>query len=235
MIKALILYYLNIKSTHGYEIQRFIQLSEMDQWTKIQSGSIYYALGKLEKEGLIKLEKEIGTGPKARKVYTITEAGRKALKVLAKEELSKELYPIGSDKFIVFPILDSLNKSEIEAQTKTHIKSIQTTLNYMKKWQQVKIHSNSLAIEALSFEMMISNLEYQIRWHETLLANLDQNMAASHEISKGILRFDFSQAAPFSIDSEAEINQLREAILANPDTAPEKLDELIRRLSRSEK
>ncbi len=49
MIKVLILYYLSIKPTHGYEIQKFIQVNHMDEWTKIQSGSIYYAINKLEK------------------------------------------------------------------------------------------------------------------------------------------------------------------------------------------
>ncbi len=34
MIRTLILYYLNIKPTHGYEIQKFLQVSGADRWTK---------------------------------------------------------------------------------------------------------------------------------------------------------------------------------------------------------
>ncbi|MDV9924842.1 PadR family transcriptional regulator, partial [Clostridioides difficile] len=55
MIRTLILYYLNIKPTHGYEIQKFLQVSGADRWTKIQSGSIYYALAKLEKDGGVRV------------------------------------------------------------------------------------------------------------------------------------------------------------------------------------
>ncbi|WP_235689849.1 PadR family transcriptional regulator [Clostridioides difficile] len=58
MIRTLILYYLNIKPTHGYEIQKFLQVSGADRWTKIQSGSIYYALAKLEKDGGVRVLKE---------------------------------------------------------------------------------------------------------------------------------------------------------------------------------
>ena len=39
MVRILILYYLNIKTTHGYEIQKFIQETGLEQWTQIKSGS----------------------------------------------------------------------------------------------------------------------------------------------------------------------------------------------------
>lgn len=232
MIKALILYYLNIKPTHGYEIQRFIQLNEMDQWTKIQSGSIYYALGKLEKEGLICLKEEVGTGPKARKIYGITDAGKEAMKVMAKEELAKELYPTGSDKFIVYPFLDSLDKATIIEVTTSHIQQLNQTLAYMKKWQGLKGHPNSLAIENLSFDMMIASLEFQIRWHEALISQIDENKAVSLEMSKRIAQFDFSQVdvEQHSVTT-SDIDQLKAEILSNPQKASEKLEELIHRLS----
>ncbi len=65
----------------------FIQLNHIDEWTKIQSGSIYYALGKLEKQGYIKVIEEKGTGKKARKVYAITDAGHEVLNDYVKEKL----------------------------------------------------------------------------------------------------------------------------------------------------
>ena len=79
MIRGIILYYLNIKPTHGYEIQQYISMSGMEQWTKIQSGSIYYALTKLEKEKNIAVIREEHTGARVRKIYEITEQGRHTL------------------------------------------------------------------------------------------------------------------------------------------------------------
>ena len=232
MIKALILYYLNIKPTHGYEIQRFIQLNEMDQWTKIQSGSIYYALGKLEKEGLIELREEIGSGPKARKIYGITEAGRMALEALAQEELAKALYPTGSDKFIVYPFLDTLDKATIVQVTAQHVAQLKTQLNYLQKWQSIKARPDSLKIESLSFEMMIESLSYQIKWHEALIEEVDQCIAASQSLSKGIALFDFSQVEEkHSTKTPEGIEKLKAEILSDPKNASEKLEELIRRLS----
>ncbi|WP_259473415.1 PadR family transcriptional regulator [Clostridium estertheticum] len=62
----------------------------MDSWTKIQSGSIYYALNKLEKEGLIVLSEKVGSGAKARKVYSITQNGKRELRELVKQKLNFE-------------------------------------------------------------------------------------------------------------------------------------------------
>ncbi|MFH5181926.1 PadR family transcriptional regulator [Paenibacillus sp. TAB 01] len=38
---------------HGYELQQQIQSRRLDVWAHILSGSIYYALNKMEKEGLV--------------------------------------------------------------------------------------------------------------------------------------------------------------------------------------
>lgn len=76
MIRSLILYYLNVKPTHGYEIQKFLQIAGVDHWTKIQSGSIYYALAKLERKDCVEILREEKNGGRIRKIYAITQKGR---------------------------------------------------------------------------------------------------------------------------------------------------------------
>ena len=232
MIKALILYYLNIKSTHGYEIQKFIQINHMDKWTKIQSGSIYYALGKMEKEGLIVIKNTVGTGSKARKTYAITEKGKDELKEMVKEELDKELLASGSDKFLIYPILNTLDTSVVLAKVESHIEKIKAKIEYLKKWQGIKIDEKSLKVERISFEMMIKNLEYQIEWHEALIEEMDECIASSDEISDLILNFDFSEAESMAMSTKDSIEAIKQDILNNPENASEKLEELIKKLSK---
>ena len=232
MIKVLILYYLSIKATHGYEIQKFIQVNDMDSWTKIQSGSIYYALNKLEKEGLIVLAEEAGTGPKGRKIYAITEKGRNELKELVKEELNTQISEVGSDKFIIFPLLNTLDKDMIANEVKKHIQKLKDQKSHIEKWQKIKVNDQSIRVEKISFEMMLSNLEYQIKWHYALLDEIDDCIAASKEISKLISMFDFSNAENLEINDGDDINNLKYQILNNPDTAPEKLEQLIKMLKK---
>ncbi|MFT8352123.1 PadR family transcriptional regulator [Clostridium saccharoperbutylacetonicum] len=221
---------MSIKPTHGYEIQKFIQVNKMDSWTKIQSGSIYYALSKLEKEGLIILAEEIGNGTKARKIYVITEKGKNELKELVKQELSYHINEIGSDKFIIYPLLNTLDKNSISDEIREHIEKLNNQKIYLEKWQKVKVNQETLETEKIAFQMMISNIEYQIKWHNALIENIDECVEASNEISNLIAKFDFSNAKEIEVDRAENIENLKYEILNNPDTAPEKLEELIKAL-----
>ena len=232
MIKVLILYYLSIKPTHGYEIQKFIQINEMDSWTKIQSGSIYYALNKLEKEGLIVLMEEVGVGPKARKIYAITDKGKEELRDLVKEELNSQICEVGSDKFIIFPLLNTLDKTMIADEVKKHVQTLNDQKAYIQKWQKIKVNEQSLGVEKISFEMMLSNLEYQIKWHYALLDEMDDCITASKEMSKLISIFDFTNADNLQFNDNDDIDRLKYQILNDPNAAPEKLEQLIKILKK---
>lgn len=232
MIRALILYYLSLKATHGYEIQKFIQLNQMDSWTKIQSGSIYYALSKLEKEGHIALFKEENVGAKVRKIYKITEQGKEELSKCVQEELGRELYDIGSDKFIIYPILNGTDKASIIIELQKHIALLYEKKKYIEKWQGIKVGGDTLRIEELCFEMMLSSLDYQIKWHEMLIQDLDECIASSRQISEIIKRVDFSAVNDMEEIMKdlqtGDVERLRQEILDNPECAEEKLEELIR-------
>jgi DNA-binding PadR family transcriptional regulator len=77
---------LNERDAHGYEIREIAQEWRLEKWSDIGYGSIYHALGALEKEGLIvevAVEREGGRPP--RSVYRITDAGRRSLLELVRE------------------------------------------------------------------------------------------------------------------------------------------------------
>jgi PadR family transcriptional regulator, regulatory protein PadR len=81
---TLILSVLNTGSAHGYEIVRRInELSEgIFEW---QEGTIYPALHKLEAKELIRGQWVEGSSGKMRRVYALTDDGRRALKSDAQE------------------------------------------------------------------------------------------------------------------------------------------------------
>jgi DNA-binding PadR family transcriptional regulator len=62
---------------HGYELEGIIEKRSMREWTRIGFSSIYYVLGKLEKQGLVSAD--IPQSPKARKLYKLTDLGREVL------------------------------------------------------------------------------------------------------------------------------------------------------------
>jgi DNA-binding PadR family transcriptional regulator len=62
---------------HGYELEQEIERRGMREWTQIGFSSIYFVLGRLERSRLVTAKKP--SGAKARKVFSLTAAGRRAL------------------------------------------------------------------------------------------------------------------------------------------------------------
>ncbi|MDF2985069.1 MAG: transcriptional regulator, PadR family [Eubacterium sp.] len=235
MIRVLILYYLNTKPTHGYEIQKFIKYTQLDSWTKIQSGSIYYALDKLEKEGMISLVREESIGSKVRKIFNITDEGTKELERSIAEELQKDIHDVGSGKFILYPFLNCMDKEQIANNVNLHIKSLKEKKDYFEKWQKIKIQPASLQVEVLSFEMIVSSLDYQIKWHTALLQELDECQQLGRKTEDFIRKVDFStvnEEENTQIIQQQMVERLKQEILTQPSSAEEKLEELIKILKK---
>ncbi|MCC0637911.1 helix-turn-helix transcriptional regulator [Clostridioides sp. ES-S-0001-02] len=237
MIRTLILYYLNIKPTHGYEIQKFLQVSGADRWTKIQSGSIYYALTKLEKDGLVRVLREEKNGARIRKIYEITQSGKVELREELQKELQMPIVPIGSNKFLLYNILDVLPRDTIQTNLEKHIKHLIEQKKYWENWKEIKkIDKKSLPTEKIAFDMTIDNLNYQILWHEEILNNIDKYISVGYETQNVIKSIDFSNIEEdFLFANEAtsellEVQKLRDEIINNPDKAIENIDKIILKL-----
>jgi DNA-binding PadR family transcriptional regulator len=240
VIRGFILYYLNIKPTHGYDIQKFLQISGMEQWAKIQSGSIYYALTKLEKEKFIRVLKEERTGTRARKIYEITTEGRKEMQKELAEELEKPLWQVSTMKFITGPMLSTLSREECTVILKRHINGLKEQLDYWIKWKDIKIGEQTDGLDRLSFQITIDSIKGQIIWHEELLKNLEHYIKSSEQSGLMIKNFDFDRIVTEQADSEVDeklnyIHSIKNEILKDPDNAIVNLDKIIEELSKQKK
>ena len=192
MVQLLVLYFLSIKSTHGYEIQQFIQLNYMDEWNSIKSGSIYYAMSKLEKKGYITLVEKIGLSEKSRKVYRITEEGQVVLKKMALEELLKPLTGVKSEKFLVYPITANMSKEDLLDGINQHLHLLNEQTQRIQYWFDQKKEGAS-AIELSTFDVMFDTLSSQVKWHETLKMSIDEVINETHKITQMIKNTNFAE------------------------------------------
>lgn len=235
IISAFILYYLNIKPTHGYEIQKFLQMSGIEQWTRIQSGSIYYALTKLEKENYIRVLREERTGTRVRKIFEITDSGKEELHREMAEELDKPIMSVGSSKFVTDPMLCTLSKEEINTIVTRHIKQLEEQKEFWEKWGHIKADDNASGIAKISFQMTIDSITWQIAWHQELLEHLDDYISESKRTEAFIKSIDFKQMEENIGSTMEEQNlqyaiKLKEEIMENPEKAMVNLDKLISQL-----
>ncbi|MEH7123658.1 PadR family transcriptional regulator [Bacillus sp. JJ1503] len=85
MTRLMVLGLLRIKPMSGYEMQQLLQVSAVDEWAGILPGSIYHALKKMDKEGLVKVTKVETTGHRSKAIYEITDDGEQEYKKLLVE------------------------------------------------------------------------------------------------------------------------------------------------------
>lgn len=190
MVQLFILFFFSIKPTHGYEIQRFISLNRMSEWNNIKSGSIYYAIKKLEKDGYIRMIDKPEEGEKKKQIYEITQRGRDVLKKLAYNEMSKPLQGAASEKFLLYPIIANLQKEEIIQCVEKHISDLKAQKIRIDDWRKGK-EQKACSMEVITLDYMITTVDSQIIWHNMMLKNLDNIIQESKEIVKLIKETDF--------------------------------------------
>ena len=82
---------------HGYMIKQAIEGSYGDRYFKMSNSALYPALGRLEKEGSIKGKRELQEAVPDKKVYHITEAGKKRFVELAATLIEPSSTPGATD------------------------------------------------------------------------------------------------------------------------------------------
>ena len=91
-VRTLCLSVLHDGDATGYEIRRFCVEGEGSYFIEASFGSIYPALAKLEDEGLVISRVEPQDGKPAKKVYSITPAGRTAFVQALNEPLGEDIF-----------------------------------------------------------------------------------------------------------------------------------------------
>jgi DNA-binding PadR family transcriptional regulator len=153
---------------HGYEIDQVIEQRGMREWTQIGFSSIYFVLGRLLKLGLVTGRKPAkNASAKARKVYAITAAGRRALTAQTTAAL-RHVQPVYSPVLlgmINWPALEREPALEALQARSTAIEAELTRLGAIQVEQQPLPDF----VEAL-FEYSVGQLRAEATWVTNTLA-----------------------------------------------------------------
>ena len=82
---------------HGYMIKQAIEGNYGDRYFKLSNSALYPALSKLEQDGYIEGKREMQEAVPDRKVYRITDAGRKHMIELVATPIEPSSSPGGTD------------------------------------------------------------------------------------------------------------------------------------------
>jgi PadR family transcriptional regulator AphA len=142
-VKTLCLSILYEGEASGYEIRRLCSEGECCYFVEASFGAIYPALAKLEEDGFVTSRTEQQDGRPAKKVYSITDAGRAAFA----QELAE---PLGDDvfrsPFLLFARFAHILPREL---VETRVKEfLQSTVNDHRKLDEAAAKFGDTASDA---------------------------------------------------------------------------------------
>jgi DNA-binding PadR family transcriptional regulator len=149
---------------HGYELEQVIEQRGMREWAQIGFSSIYFVLGKLEEKKLIKAEQP--AGPKAKKRYKLTRAGKATLvkRTLAALQNVRPTYSSLLMGMLHWSVLTRRQALDALARRKNAV------ANELERLQGIHFEQQPLPdyVDAM-FDFSISQLQAEAAWIATTL------------------------------------------------------------------
>jgi DNA-binding PadR family transcriptional regulator len=172
--RLVILGILREKPFHGYEIRQIVE-QRMGDWTSIAFGSIYFALGKLAEEGMIrKVEtRQEGNRP-SRSIFAITAAGKEEfLRLLREAWLEIEHQHFSIDLGIAF--INALPKQDIKKHLAKRIVRLEAMQEHIARHREEQLQSPHVPAWARSiFDHSTVHYSSELAWTRDLLDRIDR-------------------------------------------------------------
>ncbi len=166
-VQSILLGFLMKYSMTGYDLKKTFSIS-FSFFSGLSYGSIYPALKKMEDQGLISKQMEIQDGAPNRKVYTITDAGRKAfleaLKLAFVPEKPKNSFAM---KLFFF---DYLSPAERKVIASEYLNSI------TRSCEQLEFARPQIEAKADRFQYLC--FQFGVRFFQDLARNLSEVIGA---------------------------------------------------------
>jgi DNA-binding PadR family transcriptional regulator len=161
--KTIILGFLMYGSMTGYELKKFFSIS-FSFFSGLSYGSIYPALRKMEKEGLITMRLEVQDSAPNRKVYTITDLGKKtfAEALEASFRFKKQKNPFLTRLFFFAHLSDEARMNAAVGYLDS-VKQVQEELEAARS----KIETHADRFQVLSFQ-------FGVRFFQDLVHNISE-------------------------------------------------------------
>ena len=177
MTRLMVLGLLRTKPMSGYDLQQLLQISEADKWAEILPGSIYHALKKMDKEGLVKVAKVESTGHRSKAIYEVTDQGEEEYRKLLIESfrVSSVTLPVQ-----LYTGLSMLNLPDHQTEPGFVVEAIEEQIQeLMSKRAEMEAGQKTKAmfmeeneLTKLTFENMLNQYKLQIDFLKSILDTL---------------------------------------------------------------
>ena len=169
MARLMVLGLLKTGPMSGYEIHQLLGKSQTDTWAGVLPGSVYHALKKMEKEGLVEIDSIEQTGNRSKAIYKITEAGEREFDKLLLESLQMSSVHLPSSLYTGLSFVQYAKNSQIVASLKNQQMQLMEELEKQREGMEEK--RKHIHIDAVT-EMVLQNVVHQYELQLNLLNKL---------------------------------------------------------------
>ncbi len=170
-VQLALLGFLLERDYHGYELKKTIERL-MGQWTDIRFGSIYHALGALERAGHVRMVATIQShGKPARSVYSISEMGKTEFQRLLRDNLTELQRVYLADDIGIF-FGKRIDKEELTSLLRGRLQLLEGLLVTLHHHRS-KLPNYDLTEKAIAEQLIsrhIGHLEVDCEWFRGVIA-----------------------------------------------------------------
>ncbi|MCP2262530.1 transcriptional regulator, PadR family [Streptoalloteichus tenebrarius] len=154
---------------HGYQVRRELLTWGADTWANTKPGSIYHALKKADRDGLLTAEgPEAGEGGPERTVYRLTEDGETEFQLLLRRSLSEPGDPASLSAGLT--MLPALRREDAITLLTVRVNALQASLGRLTGWDVTDVGKPEHVREHVL--LWTAQLNAEIDWARGLVERL---------------------------------------------------------------
>jgi DNA-binding PadR family transcriptional regulator len=165
---------------HGYVIRRELESWNAEDWANIAYGSIYFALRKMEEEGLIRVHDTTQEGRRpTRTAYVLTEAGEEEYQRLLRAQWW-EYKPLIDPFMVAFSFMEDLPHDELLASLRHHAAAARLAAGTLEhQLKAIIAHSEYPSNQKPAhvpdmIRLMQSRIAVEIAWTEEMIGKVER-------------------------------------------------------------
>ncbi|MFW5643109.1 MAG: PadR family transcriptional regulator [Alkalispirochaeta sp.] len=143
MTRLVVLAMLLEKAMHGYAIYERLKGGRYELWANVLPNSVYNALRKLERDGLIRVDSTVQQGNQTRVIYAVTGAGRAEFRRVLASALGTYNRCFPSELYVALSYLHHLPEEEVRAALTEYRKRIETEIELWNEGRRYKVEGTS--------------------------------------------------------------------------------------------
>jgi len=157
-VRTLCLAILYFGKATGYEIRKLSTEGKYSYFVEASFGAIYPALAKLEQEGLVTCHDEVTAGKPARKVYSITDAGRRAFITSLLDLPAPDVFR--SEFLMVAMCSDILPPDVVRRAIDARVGQLEAEINHLREISEGVKHPGSKWATDYGISCLSTSLKY---------------------------------------------------------------------------